>query len=281
MMAHRAVEYIQVKSILTKTSGFTAIYDYTLNPYSGCSFGCAYCYAAFFVRDPNDLASWGRWVRVKQNALDLLKKKRKAPLDGASIFMSSVTDPYQPLEKSLCLTRGILEELLAYHRPRLVVQTRGPLVARDIDLLRQFETAQVNMTITTDDDDVRKAFEPTCASIQQRLDAIAEVTAAGIQTCVTMTPILPVRDPDSFAAALLATGVRRFVAQSFHGGQARFVSGTPTAAVELARSMGWSSERRAQVITRLAALLPDLKTGRDGFTPHWDKPATMLQPALF
>jgi DNA repair photolyase len=280
-MAHKAIDYVQVKSILTRTTGFTAMYDYTLNPYSGCAFGCAYCYAAFFARDPNDVASWGRWVRVKENALDVLRKKRKSPLDGASIFMSSATDPYQPIEKSLCLTRGILEELLAYHRPRLVVQTRGPLVARDIDLLRQFDTAQVNMTVTTDDDDVRKAFEPGCASIQQRMDAIAKVTAAGIQTCITMTPILPVRDPDAFAERLLATGVRRFVAQSFHGGQARFVSGTPQAAVDLARSMGWSAERKAEVITTLAKHLPDLKTGRDGFTPHWDKAVTAIQPTLF
>ncbi len=277
----KAIEYVQSKSILTKTSGFTSMYGYTLNPYSGCSFGCAYCYAAFFAHDPADVVNWGRWVRVKENALDLLRKKRKTPLDGVSIFMSSATDPYQPIERSLCLTRGILEELLAYHRPQLVVQTRGPLVTRDIDLLRQFETVQVNMTITTDDDTVRQAFEPTCASIQQRLDAIAAVTAAGIQTCVTMTPLLPVRDPEAFAETLRATGVRRFVAQSFHGGQARFASGTPVAAVELTRSMGWDAECKAHVITTLAKLLPGLKTGRDGFTPQWNKPIIATQPTLF
>src|SRR5262245_5986891 len=89
-----AVEYRPVRGILTKSSGFIDAFDFTLNPYSGCSFGCSYCYAAAFVRDQERRASWGQWVQVKENALDLLRKRRAKPLDGVTIYLSSVTDPY-------------------------------------------------------------------------------------------------------------------------------------------------------------------------------------------
>src|SRR5205807_557108 len=118
------------------------------NPYSGCTFGCNYCYAAFFANTETLKQNWGRWVQVKENALSLLIKRRKKPLIDKTIYMSSVTDPYQPIERDLKLTRALLEELLAYHQVHLVVQTRGSLVTRDIDLLQQFEYVQVNMTVT-------------------------------------------------------------------------------------------------------------------------------------
>src|SRR5258708_7702185 len=220
------VEYKAASSILTQSSGFIDTFDYTLNPYAGCSFGCTYCYAAFFTRTADLQANWGKWVRVKENALTLLRKKRRNPLVGASVYMSSVTDPYQPIEKDLELSRAILQELLDYHQVRLVVQTRGPLVTRDIDLLCRFEQVRVNMTITTDDEAVRRVFEPQCASTERRLDAIHEVHEAGIPACITMTPLLPVASPEDFAARLLATGVQRFVVQMFHATKSRFVAGT-------------------------------------------------------
>lgn len=157
-LGQSAVAYIDAKSILTESSGFIKAYDYTLNAYSGCTFGCSYCYAAFFVRDREERDGWGRWVKVKENALELLQKRRRKPLLDATIYISSVTDPYQPIERELSLTRALLEELLAYHQVRLVVQTRSPLVVRDLDLLAQFPAVRVNMTVTTDDEAVRKAF---------------------------------------------------------------------------------------------------------------------------
>src|SRR5689334_21535104 len=125
-----SVEYRPTRSILTKASDFIDTFDYTLNPYSGCGFGCNYCYAAFFARTDELKDNWGQWVQVKENALELLVKKRRKPLINATTYMSSVTDPYQPVEKDLGLTRAILEELLRYHQVHLVVQTRGPLVTR-------------------------------------------------------------------------------------------------------------------------------------------------------
>ncbi len=106
--------------------------------------------------------------------------------------MSSVTDPYQPLERKLELTRRILRVLAGRHRPKLVIQTRSPIAARDTDLFRKIEQGggrvQVNMTVTTDDEDVRKTFEPGCPSNPARLKAIREIREAGIQACITMPP---------------------------------------------------------------------------------------------
>jgi DNA repair photolyase len=261
------VLYAQARSILTESSGFIDAFDYTLNPYSGCTFGCSYCYAAAFVRDHERRNSWGQWVQVKENALELLRKRRKKPLEGTTIYLSSVTDPYQPVERELKLTRALLEELAAFHQVRLVVQTRSPLVTRDLDLFARFPAVRVNMTITTDDEAVRKVFEPGCASLGRRLAAIAEVQRAGIPACITLTPLLPVADPASFAERLKATGVTRFVTQYLHAERGQFVAGTRAAAVALCRERGWDEAAYRRVVDVLRAVLPHLDEGRDGFTP--------------
>jgi len=262
------ISYGDASSILTPASGFMAGYDYTLNPYAGCAFGCSYCYAAFFTRDKELQDRWGRWVKVKQNAITLLKKVRPGTLTGKWVYMSSVTDPYQPIEKVLELTRDLLRELAGRDQPKLVIQTRSPLVTRDVDLLRQFSLVQVNITVTTDSEDVRKAFEPLCPSNRQRLNAARELVAAGIDTVVTMTPLLPVQDAEEFAAQLLATGVRRFIVQPFHADGGRFVAGTRDEAMEISGRLGWSNERYLQTLEVLKQTLPEVGVGKQGFAPR-------------
>ncbi|MYD74789.1 MAG: radical SAM protein, partial [Chloroflexi bacterium] len=135
------VEPYDAHQILTPGAGYLREYDYSLNPYVGCSFGCSYCYAAFFA--PFDKqASWGDWVRVKQNASLKLSRIRRS-LASKTIYLSSATDPYQPIERRLELTRSLLP-ILAEKCAHLVVQTRSPLVVRDIDLLRRFDQLCVN-----------------------------------------------------------------------------------------------------------------------------------------
>ena len=257
------------KSILTTPSGFTAAYDYTLNPYSGCTFGCTYCYAAFFARDEDLMQRWGQWVEVKANALELLQKHRRKPMIGTNIYMSSVTDPYQPIERHLQLTRSILRELLDQHDVNLVVQTRGTLVMRDIDLLRQFRNVQVNMTITTGDESVRRAFEPTCASTDQRLDAITQIAEVGLNTSITMSPLLPVTDAKAFAQRLLATGVPRFAISYFHLKQRRFAAGTGAEAKRILAHYDWDHDQYRRAKAVLEARLPLLMEGMPGFMPPW------------
>ncbi|NWF69536.1 MAG: radical SAM protein [Chloroflexi bacterium] len=266
-MAH--VEYYQAKSILSKASGFINSYDYTLNPYGGCAFACAYCYAAFFAPNTALQDTWGQWVQVKENALDLLRKRRKRPLIDKTIYMSSVTDPYQPVEKRLEITRALLYELLDYHQVRLVVQTRSPLVTRDIDLLRQFPRARVHMTVTTDDDEVRKAFEPLCPSNTQRLWAARTLADADIPTSITLTPLLPVRDAAGFARALRDTRAQKFVVQDFHPTTRRFAAGTGQQALTAAERWNWDSARYEAVKALLRAALPNFYEGKEGFAPAW------------
>ena len=197
------VEYAATSQVLNRPRGFMDAYDFTLNPYGGCSFGCTYCYAAFFSRDVEKRDSWGQWVNVKDNTVELLRKRKPGTLDGKLIYMSSVTDPYQPVERQLELTRCLLRTMAERgDKPKLVVQTRSPDVVRDCDLYRRIEDnggrVQVNMTVTTDDEDIRRTFEPHCPSNPRRLDAIGQVQAAGIDTCITMTPLLLVASPYAF-----------------------------------------------------------------------------------
>lgn len=259
------VEYKKVSSILTPASGFMESYDYTLNPYAGCSFGCTYCYAAFFSRTEEGRKNWGYWVQVKENALQLLIKKRTKPLTGKTIYMSSVTDPYQPIEKELGLTRSILKELADYHQPRLVIQTRSPLAVRDIDLFKKFETIQVNMTITTDSEYVRKIFEPLCPSNTLRLKAIKEINDVGINSCITMTPLLPVENAETFAANLVGTGIKKFIVQPFHSDKGKFIAGTRDAAMKLFADLQWTNEKYKQVQDVLIKYIPDIGIGKEGF----------------
>ncbi len=256
-------------------------YDFTLNPYSGCSFGCTYCYAAFFSRDAEKLNSWGYWVNVKENAVALLEKRKAGTLDGKLIYMSSVTDPYQPVERQLEITQGLLQTMADRgDKPKLVVQTRSPDVVRDCGLFRSIEDnggrVQVNMTVTTDDEDIRRTFEPFCPSNPARLRAIGEVQAEGIDSCITMTPLLLVSDPDAFADSLLDTGVQKFIAQPFHFQRGKFLASTRDRAFQLmAEKLGCDQssfkkeylEHYRKVFKVLQEALPELGEGKDGFKP--------------
>lgn len=261
-----AVEYKDASAILTRATGFMSDYDFTLNPYSGCAFGCTYCYAAFFTRDELRQRTWGQWVVVKENALAKLRAMR-TDLDGKTVYMSSVTDPYQLVERRLGLVRELLK-VLVERGARLVVQTRSPLVERDIDVFAQFEHVRVNMTVTTDSESVRKAFEPRCPPNAARLSAIASVAAAGIPASITMTPLLPLEDPLGFADALRNTGVNDFVVQPFHASRGRFVAGTGEEARELVEAMGWTQHRYEEAVALLRRTLPTLHEGREGFRPQ-------------
>ena len=277
-LGHAAVKYAPVRDILTRATGFMDAYDFTLNPYAGCSFGCTYCYAAFFSYSTEKRDSWGLWVDVKENAVERLRRRRGS-LDGKRIYMSSVTDPYQPIERQLKLTRGLLE-VLARHRPKLVVQTRSPDVDRDADLFRKIVEGggrvQVNLTVTTDDEDIRRTFEPFCPANSVRLRAARKLRAEGVDTCVTMTPLLLVRDAEQFADDLQDTSIKDFIVQLFHFQRGKFIAGTRDAALSLMTeklSSGPQTFRDAylkhyrEVREVLRKRLPRLGEGKDGFRP--------------
>nr|MDJ0557104.1 radical SAM protein [Microcoleaceae cyanobacterium MO_207.B10] len=167
------------KSILNKATGFICAYDFTLNPYRGCQYGCSYCYAAAFSPNEKMRDEWGKWVLIKENAAEILEKElmrwRKKNYDKLpTIYMSSVTDPYQPIESKTLLTRRLLEVMLEY-KPILVIQTRSPMITRDIDILQRFKNLRINMSIPTGSEVVRKDFEPQTPSIRARLNAMKKI----------------------------------------------------------------------------------------------------------
>lgn len=249
------VRTLEKSQLLTPGVGSTKDFDYTLNPYIGCGFGCTYCFAANFVADEARKQDWGNWIDVKANSLDYLRKK---DLRGKHIFMSSATDPYQPLEAQMKLTRRIVE-ILAEQDADLVVQTRGPLVTRDIDLFKKFTNVRVQVSITTDSDEIRKQFEPACASIERRIQALYECAAAGIKTTFVMAPMLPMEDPEGFAKRIARMPFEFYFAAPFRFSKGPFAANTRLLGLQIAARLGWSRQRYENQIGRMRKDLPELR----------------------
>jgi len=190
------VTEVQAKSILNKSK----IFDYCLNCYTGCEINCRYCYAALFMRRYSGHAeSWGAFVDVKINAVELLEKQVQRARKGV-VWLSSVCDPYQPLETKYRLTRRCLEILAAARFP-VQVQSKSVLALRDIDVFKSFETIEVGFTIATDDERVGRLFEPNASPVGERIQALAVLKSHGIRTFAFVGPILPGR-PEALVAAL-------------------------------------------------------------------------------
>ncbi len=156
---------------------------YTANLYKGCTHGCVYCYAPSLTHDER---RWGTYVDVKVNAPAVLEKELRG-LAKEEVFLSSASDPYQPVEARYCLTRRCLAVLLRHDFP-VSVLTRSPLVLRDLDLLTRFEWVRVGMSMTTVP--VRR-FEPGVPPLQRRLDTLRKLAQAGIHTWVSLAPVVP------------------------------------------------------------------------------------------
>jgi len=191
------VKEIFAKTILTKTaiSGF----DYCINPYVGCGHGCRYCYASFMKRFTGHLEPWGEFIDVKVNASALLRKQLKRTKQGI-VALSTVTDPYQPIEKKYQLTRKCLEALLDAQLS-VNLLTRSPLCLRDIDLFKQFKNIEVGLSITTHDEGIKKIFEPWSPSVLSRVEALRALRQEKIRTYAFIGPMLPL-DPKPLVAML-------------------------------------------------------------------------------
>lgn len=194
------IKEINARSILTKSR----ILDYCINPYGGCGIGCIYCYARFVGRVyGKGLLEWGRYVYPKVNSPRILRRECTRSR-GGSIYMSSVTDPYQPLEAKYRLTRSLLGILLRYkHKFTVAIQTKSTLALRDLDLIRRFgDRVQVGYTITCDDEWAR-IFEPGASPTSARVEALKRFKEEGIRTYAFIGPILPyVSDPIRLAGTV-------------------------------------------------------------------------------
>lgn len=198
------ISELHAKSILTPTKLPGS--DYVINAYSGCLFGCVYCYADFTRKFTGHLDDeWGEYADVKVNSPELLVKEldrilvniknkkgkfKTGPLPV--IFMSSVTDPYMPIERKYKLTRKILEILVDREVPaEISILTKSPLVLRDIDLLRRLKNVSVGLTITSTDDAVSQLFEKGAPPATERIKALRELNKNGIETYAFVGPLLP------------------------------------------------------------------------------------------
>jgi DNA repair photolyase len=180
------VKEIKAKSILNRSK----IFDYCLNPYTGCQINCRYCYARLFMRRySGHKEAWGEFVDVKVNAPEVLKGQLDKAKKG-TVWISSVCDPYQPLEAKYLLTRRCLKELAKTQLP-VNIQTKSTLVLRDLDLFQEFEEIEVGFTITTSDEKVAELFEPKASPVKERLSALEKIHAKRIKTYAFIGPLLP------------------------------------------------------------------------------------------
>lgn len=180
------VREVQAKSILNKSK----VFDYCLNPYTGCQINCAYCYARLFMRRySGHVEPWGQFVDVKINAPELLRKQLEKAKRGI-VWISSVCDPYLPLEAKYELTRRCLKELAAKQFP-VNIQTKSKLVLRDMDLFQKFTEIEVGSTITTDDEKMSRLFEPRASSVSDRIQMLEKIHKKGIKTFAFIGPLLP------------------------------------------------------------------------------------------
>jgi DNA repair photolyase len=210
-----------VQSILTPVSGFLAEAGFThsLSPARNCTYGCSYCYVPtmrlYGGLAREDWMRWGQFTTFKSNAPELLRIALKR---NQVIYCSPLVDPYQPAETTKRLMPQILKSVL-WHPPQVfVIQTRSPLILRDICLLRELSRAtvlRVSFSITTDREDVRRRYEPHCESNNERLAAIRELDTAGIEVYATLAPILPC-DPETLAVLALEASRRRLIGDPLH-----------------------------------------------------------------
>jgi len=181
------IKEINVKNIITKSN--LPDTDYVVNPYTGCINACIYCYARFMKRFTGHDEEWGSFVDIKVNA-DSLLIKNTDKYKGKNIFLSSVTDAYQPIEKKYQITRKILTQLIKYN-PNLCIQTKSDLVIRDIDIIKKFNNPEIGFTITTLDDSIRKKIEPNTSPVIKRINALKKLKENNIRTYVFIGPFLP------------------------------------------------------------------------------------------
>jgi DNA repair photolyase len=194
-------------TVITKNNSPDIPFDLSINPYRGCEHGCVYCYARPSHQYLNLSAGLDFETRLfykKDAAAHLREELNKRSYKPSAINLGANTDPYQPLERKLGITRSILEVLAECHHPVTIV-TKGALVVRDIDVLSQLAAEQlvkVFVSVTTLDDELKRRMEPRAASPRARLAAIAKLSAAGIPTGVMYAPVVPAINDHELEAVL-------------------------------------------------------------------------------
>jgi len=177
------VREVRCKTLLRRMDFGRRELEYTANLYRGCTHGCVYCYVPSLVHDDR---TWGAYVDAKVNAPAILRRELREA-EKAPVFLSSASDPYQPVEARYRLTRRCLEELSAFAFP-VVVLTRSPLVLRDLAILRSMDWVRVGCSISTASG---RLYEPGVPTLERRLETLRALADAGIRTWVSLAPVVP------------------------------------------------------------------------------------------
>ena len=222
------VEYLDLvpREILNRADSPRLPFQWTMNPYRGCEFGCAYCYArathAYFdLHDPIDFETR---IFVKRGAAERLRRQlRRQDLRGQTIALGTATDPYQPAEKQYEVTRSLLEVLLESEGLALAITTKSPLVLRDLELLVELDrrhAVEIHVTITTADPVLARRIESHAPDPRTRLRTVGRLAEAGLATRVNCMPVLPgINDDEEVLTPLLLAareaGAHHVTAQPF------------------------------------------------------------------
>ncbi|WP_299089629.1 radical SAM protein [uncultured Metabacillus sp.] len=266
--------YKNPKTLLNKGTGFLAGYTHSLNPYTGCSFACSYCYVRQMPVSLFREGEWGKWVDVKKGAARILKKElQRAKEKGkVTIFMSSSTDPYQPIEHKEKVTRSLLEVMAEDQPDFLLVQTRSPLVRRDIDLLQALkEKVRVSMTIETDSETIRRKFTPDAPPIAARLKTLELLRGAKIPTQAAIAPVLPSSEafPETLKSVVNRVCIDDYFMGDGSGGKRTKRLGIQAIYETLALEEWYGPIAYKKVYDRLARVFPEdqLYVSQRGFEP--------------
>ena len=179
------INEIKCKTALSKSS--LPGLDYSLNPYRGCQHKCIYCYVPNVLRI--ERKNWGSFVDVKTNMPIVLSKELNKKKPGV-VGISTVTDPYQPVENKYKLTRYCLEQLIKHDFP-ICIQTKSDLVLRDIDIISNFSNCELIVSIATFNEDERKMLEPFSSSVKNRLKILESFSNSNVKNVVFFGPIYP------------------------------------------------------------------------------------------
>lgn len=182
------VNEVECKSVLSDSKLYGV--DYSINPYTGCQHGCRYCYATYMKKYTDHEEPWGKFVDVKTNAGDKLKEDLMNSKPG-SILMSSVTDPYQPVERKYEITKEILK-ILKNTNFSVSILTKNDMVLRDMDILKKFSHGQISVGFSINflDSKNRNLWEPQASKINERVEALEKLHEEKIPTYVHVGPYL-------------------------------------------------------------------------------------------
>lgn len=218
----RRVEYrtLPTRKWLNRCHSRRVPFDWSINPYRGCEYGCKYCYARFThdFLERHDPQSFEREIYAKSWDAAAFRDELKAVKPGHIIGIGTATDPYQPLERKFLLTRQVLETLTGIGGVSIFLTTKSNLVSRDADALKElakFNEVHVTVTVTTMNRDLARLTEPFAPRPDLRMKAVAELAAAGVRVGVIANPVLPLITDSEQNLEAVATAAKQAGADQF------------------------------------------------------------------